>query len=373
MAEKEPGFVYILTNPSFREDWVKIGMSSRPVEMRLKELDNTSVPLPFDIYATMRTTKYVQAEKHIHHYIERFTNFRIRDTREFFNIKPEVALDIFREVKTLLDDAEIFEYHNGEPIAQMKGDSPGQEEPHSSSSTQFRKQKDIFWNGYNSYMARQNVYTENFPVKATIPSYSLDLPLGTSLCNLYQVVKKAGVCVGIYFHGKDLFNALIPARADIDAFVGEPVIWEEYNKDCSIACCMDCNIVEMSNYDEIYGWMLKKAVALKKALYTFFDGKQVNSNEVKRAAPFRFSMVDIPVGAELVFTPANIRVMVANDRQIEYQGKLFSMSAFTAEYMPVDRRNASGAYCGPEHFSFEGEALSALRLKKECVSNSNVE
>ena len=25
MANKEPGYVYILTNPSFREDWVKIG------------------------------------------------------------------------------------------------------------------------------------------------------------------------------------------------------------------------------------------------------------------------------------------------------------------------------------------------------------
>ena len=25
---KEPGYVYILTNPSFREDWVKIGKNS---------------------------------------------------------------------------------------------------------------------------------------------------------------------------------------------------------------------------------------------------------------------------------------------------------------------------------------------------------
>jgi len=25
MNTKEPGYVYILTNPSFREDWVKIG------------------------------------------------------------------------------------------------------------------------------------------------------------------------------------------------------------------------------------------------------------------------------------------------------------------------------------------------------------
>jgi hypothetical protein len=32
MSNKEPGYVYILTNPSFREDWVKIGKSSRPVD-----------------------------------------------------------------------------------------------------------------------------------------------------------------------------------------------------------------------------------------------------------------------------------------------------------------------------------------------------
>ena len=27
-SNKEPGYVYILTNPSFREDWVKIGKNS---------------------------------------------------------------------------------------------------------------------------------------------------------------------------------------------------------------------------------------------------------------------------------------------------------------------------------------------------------
>lgn len=37
------GYVYILTNPSFKEDWVKIGKSSRPVDVPSKELDNTAV------------------------------------------------------------------------------------------------------------------------------------------------------------------------------------------------------------------------------------------------------------------------------------------------------------------------------------------
>ena len=57
MSNKEPGYVYILTNPSFREDWVKIGKSSRHVDVRSKELDNPAVPLPFEIFATMKTVK----------------------------------------------------------------------------------------------------------------------------------------------------------------------------------------------------------------------------------------------------------------------------------------------------------------------------
>lgn len=116
MANKEPGYVYILTNPSFREDWVKIGKTIN-MEERLRTLYNTSLPLPFEVFATMKTAKYNEAEKLVHHYIERFTNLRIEKKREFFNVKPEEALEIFREVATLLDDAEINEvYKNG-----MKG------------------------------------------------------------------------------------------------------------------------------------------------------------------------------------------------------------------------------------------------------------
>ena len=112
MATKEenPGYVYILTNPSFREDWVKIGMTQN-MEERLRTLDNTALPLPFKKYATLQTVKYQKAEKHVHHSIERFTNLRIRDNREFFNVKPEKALEIFCEVAELLDDAVVAIYN----------------------------------------------------------------------------------------------------------------------------------------------------------------------------------------------------------------------------------------------------------------------
>ena len=87
-----------MTNPSFREDWVKFVKSSRPVDVRSKELDNTAVPLPFEIYATLKTVKYSKVEKQIHKQIDRLTDLRIRQNREFFNIPPSVALDIMRDI-----------------------------------------------------------------------------------------------------------------------------------------------------------------------------------------------------------------------------------------------------------------------------------
>lgn len=62
MAEKKPGYVYIFTNESFREGWVKIG-KTQDIKKRLNQLDNTSCPMPFDVYATLKTKMYYAATK----------------------------------------------------------------------------------------------------------------------------------------------------------------------------------------------------------------------------------------------------------------------------------------------------------------------
>lgn len=113
---KEAGYVYILTNPSFREDWVKIGKSSRPVDVRSKELDNTAVPLPFEIYATIKTVKYNEVEKHVHKTIDRLTDLRIRQNREFFNVPPQIALDIFYDIAKMIEDAVVTVYKDNKPL-----------------------------------------------------------------------------------------------------------------------------------------------------------------------------------------------------------------------------------------------------------------
>jgi len=216
------GYVYILTNPSFREDWVKIGKSSRPVDIRSKELDNTAVPLPFDIYATLKTCKYEQVEKLVHKTIDRLTDLRIRQNREFFNVQPQVALDILKDIAATIDDAVVEDKSS---VQNIDSDSES-------------------------------------------------------------------------------------------------------------------------------------------------DDSTIDNSPHKKARPrFKFSMVNIPIGANIVFTPSNLTVRVASDDQIEYQGRLYKLSPFVGTFMPNDKKNTSNAYQGSKYFTYQGKVLDNIRTEQEAMNS----
>ena len=225
-TEENSGFVYILTNESFREDWVKIGKSARPVDIRSKELDNTAVPLPFNIYATLETSKYNEVERLVHKTIDRLTDLRIRQNREFFNVPPEVALDIFRDIAQTIDDAHI------------------------------------------------TVYRNNLPVR------------------------------------------------------------EE-----------------------------DRAVSKNETM-------KDSATHAPRRKPFRFSLAKIAIGEKVTFIPTRTEVRVADDKRVEYEGRLYTLSAFVGTFLPEEQQNTSGAYQGPLYFSYEGEKLSDRRNRLEKEDSS---
>lgn len=218
--EKEKGYVYILTNDSFREDWVKIGRSSRPVDVRSKELDNTAVPLPFKVYATIQTTKYTNVERIVHKQIDRLTDLRIRQNREFFNVEPSQALDILLDLATAIDDAVVMQYVDDKPV---------------------------------------QLY----------PSINNEKP---------QAVK--------------------------------------------------------------------------------------TEKHVQRK-PFEFAMVGLKDGDMITFAPLNIQVKVNGKNKVEFEGRLWSLSAFTGTYLPIEKQNNSGAYQGPKYFTYNNKTLWDLRLELE--------
>ena len=222
---KEPGYVYILTNPSFREDWVKIGKSSRPVDVRSKELDNTAVPLPFEIYATIKTVKYNEVEKHVHKTIDRLTDLRIRQNREFFNVAPQIALDIFYDIAKMIEDAVVTVYKDNKPIT-------NNEKP---------------------------------------------------------------------------------------------------------------------------------------------NGQSDDHKRTVRRGRFKFSMVGIKIGEHITFMPTNTEVKVASDDSIEYEGRIYKLSPFVGTFMPVNKRNTSGAYQGAKYFSYKGKVLYDLRSAMENEETASTE
>lgn len=102
MSKREKGYIYILTNQSFnRSNWIKIGYSE-DVQKRVNELSNTSVPLPYEVYATYEVPASQGMDKKIHSIIEKLNPaLRINSKREFFEIEPWDAYDILYNMAVL--------------------------------------------------------------------------------------------------------------------------------------------------------------------------------------------------------------------------------------------------------------------------------
>ena len=101
------GFIYILTNPSFKE-YVKIGYADN-VENRLKQLNNSEcIPFAFRVYATYEVEERL-TDKKLHSLIDQLNpNLRSIENvggkvrvREFYAMLPEHAYSILETIAIL--------------------------------------------------------------------------------------------------------------------------------------------------------------------------------------------------------------------------------------------------------------------------------
>ena len=110
MQKGKAGFVYVLTNPSLRENWVVIVGSEKQLGARSEELQNPHVPLPFEIYASLQTVRYKEVVKHVYNMIDRLRDLLPQQHRLFFNVNPQTVVDIFYQVADMIDDAKVVVY-----------------------------------------------------------------------------------------------------------------------------------------------------------------------------------------------------------------------------------------------------------------------
>ena len=84
------GIVYVVTNPAM-PDMVKIGRTTRTIEERLRSLDTTGVPVPFECVGAWEFEDPVKVEASLH---KAFADRRVRKTREFFRIRADQPIAI---------------------------------------------------------------------------------------------------------------------------------------------------------------------------------------------------------------------------------------------------------------------------------------
>jgi hypothetical protein len=94
---EKSGYVYIISNPAFRSEVLKIGMTcaTDPTE-RVKSLYNTSTPLHFEIQILHYSENALAIEQKLH---EIFRSSRINARREFFYATTEEILEKLQNMK----------------------------------------------------------------------------------------------------------------------------------------------------------------------------------------------------------------------------------------------------------------------------------
>jgi hypothetical protein len=89
------GLIYIISNPKQGKNIFKVGMTSKSIDVRIKQLNSeTGLIGKFNLYAYFAVEDIASAEKDCH---EKLNKFRIQDNREFFEIEYIKILQIIRD------------------------------------------------------------------------------------------------------------------------------------------------------------------------------------------------------------------------------------------------------------------------------------
>jgi hypothetical protein len=115
-----PEIIYVLTNAAM-PGLIKIGRTSGDdVADRIKQLDTTSVPLPFECFYAAEVKDVAAVERAIH---RAFDDHRIRKGREFFKLSPDKPKAIIELlcIKEVTPGVELFtEADDEEALEQAK-------------------------------------------------------------------------------------------------------------------------------------------------------------------------------------------------------------------------------------------------------------
>lgn len=154
-----------------------------------------------------------------------------------------------------------------------------------------------------------------------------------------------------------LIDRLNPELRAIDTFDGKTRTKEFYAMSAEDAYALLESIAKLSG-------TMEKLQRLTPEGHEILDEEtaaEVQEEAKERKAPFSFCKCDIPSGAEIVLVGRpDVIATVKDDRQIEYQGEVYSLSALAQKILQT-----SYPLQGPVHWTYQGKRLRDIRLERE--------
>lgn len=92
--DKSIEYVYVMSNPSFSQDTLKIGWTKKNPTERARELFTTGIPTQYTVEFVISTPSGLNLERQIHSYMDKY---RLAENREFFKLTKD-------EIRQILTD-----------------------------------------------------------------------------------------------------------------------------------------------------------------------------------------------------------------------------------------------------------------------------
>lgn len=317
------GVIYILTNPSFSE-YVKIGYAD-DVKARVAQLNRSEcTPFAFRIYATLKVPSRL-ADKNVHALIDKLqpelrskdnVNGKIR-VREFFALTPDAAYEILSLIGGI----------------------------------------------YNETPVKWNIT----PVEAQEEHTAIEVNVAQEKRSPFSFYK-CGIKSGEYI--QYIFDTTVNCKVTGDREI------EYKGKKTSVSALAQKLLGKKTVQGTLYfSYKGESLSALRKRLED--EGKygmieeQVpetkQENSLPQRAPFSFSKCGIQPGEKIVYkSDPTVVCTVADDRNVNYNGKTLSLSALAKQLNGFDY-----PVRGTMFFTYRGEILSELRDRLEREGKYN--
>ena len=156
-----------------------------------------------------------------------------------------------------------------------------------------------------------------------------------------------------------IIDKLNPNLRSIENFNGQKRVREFYAMSATDAYSILEAIAEIHGCSD----KLKLIPPSEEEKRAEITAEEIEEERIERAAPFAFSMTNIPIGATLEFWKNNhentgITCKVVGNKKVEYNGEEYSLSSLAKKLL-----NVKHAVPGPAYYKYNGEWIGDIRCK----------